>query len=260
MKKDTLLSSKKDTVKLIDTTAVFNNAKTVILVQEKDKGLATKEPDWIVSIVFPTIIALVVASISYLLNKRKTDAEIIKLKGDSEKTDAEIQKMKTENEKLKKSFQPIVISTLQSIQDKIVPSKIDALKTLVQIRNEFTEHEQQYCEGDPITPDYDEYLNLLFYNFSYSNYENYSKFHDNYSYLFPDNVFLVLKNLMSEIAKMNETKKSFNSMGDPELEASKRDRDEIEKMIKFFEEAILAIRKDCHLDTSFIHDFIEQNK
>ena len=59
---------------------------------------------------------------------------------------------------------------------------------------------------------------------------------------------------------MNETKTSFNSTGDPDLEASKRDRDEIEKIIKLFEEAILEIRKDCHLDTSFIHDFIEQNK
>lgn len=260
MKKDTLLNSKKDTVKLIDTTAVFNNAKTVILVQEKAKDSAIKGPDWTASVLFPIIIALIGAIISYFFNKSKTDAEITKLIGESEKTEAEIQKIKIENEKLKKSFQPIVISTLQSIQDKIVPSKIDALKTLVQIRNEFTEHEQQYCEGDPITPDYDHYLNLLFYNFSYSNYESYSKFHDSYSYLFPDSVFSILKDLMSEISKMNETKKSFNSMGDPELEADKRDRDEIEKIIKLFEETILAIRKDCHLDTSFIHDFIEQNK
>lgn len=261
MNKEVKINTNVDTIKLTDTTnTVFNNPKTVILVQEKSKEQVVKETDWLSSVLFPIIIALVGAGISYLINKRKTDAEIKKIKGDTKKTDAEIKKLNSENENLKKSFQPIVIATLQSIQDKIVPSKIEALKGLVKLKNELTYHEQQYDEGEPFIPKDNLYLDLLFYNFSYSNYEDYSTFYNNYSYLFPDKVFFILKEIKINITSLNETKTSFNSTGDPDLEASKRDRDEIEKIIKLFEEAILEIRKDCHLDTSFIHDFIEQNK
>lgn len=249
-----------DSIKVTDTTAIINNAKTVILVQEKAEDPVAKETDWTVSLVIPIIIVIVGGIISYFINKNKTDAEIKKIKGETNKTDAEIQKLITENEKLKKSFQPIVIATLQSIQDKIVPSKIDALKILVHIKNEFTFHEQEYFEGDPIVPDRERFLDLLFYNFSYLNFQEFSKFHDDYSYLFPDNVFSIMKDLQFILSRLNENKKYFNSMGDPDLEPSKRDRDEIEKIINLFDKAILAIRKDCHLDTSFIHDFIEQNK
>lgn len=250
----------KDSVKVIDTTAIINNAKTVILVQEKVKDAVIKETDWTGSLFIPLIIVVLGGFFSYFMNKNRIDIEISKIKGETLKTDAEIEKLISENEKLKKSFQPIVIATLQSIQDKIVPSKIDSLKTLVHIRNEFTFHEQQYDEGDPIVPDHDRFLDLLFYNFSFSKFQNFSKFHDDYSYLFPDSVFSIMKNLKFILSKLNENKNYFNSLGDPDLEASRRDRDEIEKIIKLFDEAILAIRKDCHLDTSFIHDFIEQNK
>jgi hypothetical protein len=236
-------------VKLYDSATVIKSGNEhIILIQdlkkEKDKDL--NESPWITSLLIPILVAAAVAWLANFINKKKNKLEIDKLK--------------EETSNLKKSFQPIVIGTLQSIQDKIIPTKIEALKTIVQLKNNFTHHEQQYSEGDPVTPDYDDYLNLLFYNFSNSNYDGYCKFHDQYSYLFPDPVFNILKSLQIKVSSMNETKKSFNSMGDPELEATQRDRNEIEQIINLFNEAILAIRTDCHLDTSFIHDFIEQNK
>jgi hypothetical protein len=251
--------SNKDSIKGVDTTTIINNAKTVFLVQEKLKDPVAKETDW-TSLFFPLIIALVVARFSYYINKRKTDSEIEKLKGETKKTDAEIQKLITENEKLKKSFQPIVIATLQSIQDKVIPSKIDALKLLVQLKNELMHYEQQYCEGDPIVPDLDEFLRLMFFNFEPAKYYRFKEFHDNYSYLFPDNVFEILKKLKIKISAFNESKKSFDSVCDYTDEPSGVDKKKFLEISDLYDEAVLAIRKDCHLDTSFIHDFIEQNK
>ena len=259
-KKVTSKKVDKDSIKIIDTTAIFNNAKTVILVQEKTKDPLVKETNWTASVLFPIIIALVGTGISYLINKRKTDAEIKKIKGDTKKTDAEIQKLITENEKLKKSFQPIVIGTLQSIQDKIVPTKIEALKELVKLKNEFIYFEQQFYEGDPVVPSFDELLRLLFFNFGPLKSDNFKKYHDEYSYLFPNNVFEKLRKIKITLTTLNNNHMSFMSVYDGDLEPSNEDYKKITEIINLYEEAILAIRKDCHLDTSFIHDFIEQNK
>lgn len=256
----TSLKVRKDSIKIIDTTAVINNAKTVILVTEKRNDSAVKETNWIVSLFIPIIIVIVGGVISHLINKGKTNSEIRKIKGDTKKTDVEIQKLITENEKLKKSFQPIVIATLQSIQDKVTPSKIDALKLLVQLKNELIHYEQQYCEGDPVVPNLDEFLRLMFFNFEPSKYYRFKEFHDNYSYLFPDNVFEILKKIKIKLSAFNETKKSFDSVCDYTDEPSTVDRKKFIEIIDLYDNAILAIRKDCHLDTSFIHDFIEQNK
>jgi hypothetical protein len=237
------------TIKYLDSSTVVEKGNEhVILIQDlkKESVKDWKESPWIVSLLIPILVASFVAWFAYKLNKKKNKLEIDKLR--------------EETSNLRRTFQPIVIGTLQSIQDKIITSKIEALKLLVQIRNSITHHEQQYFEGDPITPDYDEYLALLFYNFSSLEYDEYRKFHDSYSYLFPDKVFNVLENLSEKLSSLNETKKSFNSMGDPDLEPGRKDRNDIEEIFNLFNEAILAIRKDCHLDTSFIHDFIEENK
>lgn len=240
------MKSVKDSIKVIDTTAIINNAKTVILVQESSKKSMPKDTDWTTGLFLPILVAIGVGFVSYFFSKRKTDAEV--------------KKLNIENENLKKSFQPIVIATLQSIQDKVTPSKIDALKLLVQLKNELIHYEQQYCEGDPIVPNLDEFLRLMFFNFEPSKYYRFKEFHDNYSYLFPDNVFEILKKIKVKLSAFNETKKSFDSVCDYTDEPSTVDRKKFIEIIDLYDNAILAIRKDCHLDTSFIHDFIEQNK
>lgn len=249
--KQNLLKKTKDTIiiKYLDSSSTVEKVKGhVILIQEnkKESPKSWEESPLIISFLIPILVASLVAWFTYRLNIKKNNIEIDKLK--------------EETENLKKTFQPIVIGTLQSIQDKIITSKIDALKLLVQIRNRFTYHEQQFCEGDPITPDFDRYLELLFYNFSIENYNEYKEFHDDYSYLFPDKVFEILEKLYKQLTSLNENKKSFNSMDDADLEPYKKDKKDIEEIIDLFKEAILVIRKDCHLDTSFVHDFIEENK
>lgn len=244
-------SQKKDTttIKYLDSSTVIQKGNEhIILIQDYKKEITKEwyESSWITSLIIPILVAAFVAWFTNRLNTTKNDVEI--------------EKLKEETQNLKKTFQPIVIGTLQSIQEKIITSKIDALKKLVQIRNDFSYHEQQYCEGDPITPDYDEYLELLFRNFAPSDYDSYNSFHDTYSYLFPDNVFHLLTELQGKISNLNETKKSFLSMGDPYLELDERDGKYIEEILNLFKNSIQAIRKDCHLDTTFIHDFIDENK
>jgi len=237
----------KDSIKVIDTTAIINNAKTVILVQEKSKESMPKDTDWTTGLLLPILVAIGVGFVSYFFSKRKTDAEV--------------KKLNIENENLKKSFQPIVIATLQSIQDKIVPEKIDALKKLVQLKNDFTYFDQQYCEGDPVTvTDEYEFTKLIFFGFSGKKHDNFKIWYDNYSYYFPDNVFVLLSNQKNKLFSFNESKKSFDSVCDRDDYASGTYNKVIIEIIDLFEQCVLAIRKDCHLDTSFIHDFIEQNK
>jgi len=237
------------TVKLFDSTTVIQKGNEhIILIQDlkKENVKDWYEATWITSFLIPILVAVIVAVILNWLNRNKTNLEN--------------DKIKAETSKLRKSFQPIVIGTLQSIQDKIMPSKINALKELVQIKNDFKYHEQQYHEGEPITIDYDEFIKVIFYNFYEEKYNAYCRFHDKYSYLFPNNVFEIFIRLKTQLSNLNETKKSFDSVGDQDTEPGKKDKESIEQIIKSFDEAILAIRSDCHLDTSFIHEFIEQNK
>jgi len=236
-------------VKIFDSTTVIKSGnEQIILIQDfkKESVKDLHEIPWITSLIIPILVAAGVAWIANMMNKKKNKLEIDKLK--------------EETSNLKKTFQPIVIGTLQSIQDKIITFKIDALKNIIHLRNDFVFHEQQYYEGDPATLDIEEYLEVLFYNFSQKKYQEFNIFHHKYSYLFPNFVFDILNNLQNKLAELNDTKKSFDSFDDQESEPSKRDREEIRKIIQLFDDSILAIRKDCHLDSSFIHDFIEQNK
>lgn len=243
------------TIKYDSTVVAKNNLKQIILVKEHQ---IAKDKDWyestiLTSFIYPALVALIVLYVTRALNKKKNKSE-------QKKLTEEIDKVRVETENMKKSFQPIVISTLQSIQDEIIPSKIDALKKLVALKNDFAFFEQQFCEGDPVVPNLEEFLRLLYFNFGYIKLNDFKKYHDEYSYLFPNNVFKILKNLKTELSILDGNKKSFNSIYDGDMEPSKRDINHIKKTIDLYDEAILAIRKDCHLDTSFIHEFIEENK
>jgi hypothetical protein len=250
--------------KTLDTIAVIeydstmlpsNNLKQVILVKEYQNK---KDEDWyetsfLTSFIFPALAALIVLFITKRINRNKDRIE-------SEKLEEEVDKIKIETENIKKSFQPIVIGTLQSVQEKIIDSKIDALKSLVELKNKFAHHEQQYCEGDPIIPEYSDFIELLFFEFSVEKFQKFKEFHNNYSYLFPDNVLNKLQELFMSLSALNEDKKSFESWQDYDADPSKEGVNHIENIIKLFDDSIMLMRKDCHLDTSFIHEFIEKNK
>ena len=62
----------KDSIKVIDTTAIINNAKTVILVQEKSKEAIPKDTDWTTGLFLPILVAIGVGFVSYFFSKRKT--------------------------------------------------------------------------------------------------------------------------------------------------------------------------------------------
>jgi len=246
------VASNKHSITLIDSADVLKNVKPIILIEEKNR-ISENEINWFSSVVIPVSIAVITAIISYIVNKRKTDAEIESLRSAKIKTDAEI-------ESLKKSFQPIVIGTLQSVQDKIMPSKIEALNILIKSRNRFIYHKQFFFEDDPVVPGENEFLRLVFNDYSEDKYNSFKDWFDNYSYFFPDNVFTTLSKLKDKLLALNESKKYFDSVCDQDDYPTKNDTKMILEIISIYEKAILAIRKDCHFDTSFIHDFIEQNK
>jgi hypothetical protein len=252
----------KDSIKVIDTTAIINNAKTVILVQEKAKDPVIKETDWMGSFFIPLIIVFVGGLFSYFMNKRRTDVEIKKIKGETLKTDVEIQKLITENEKLKKSFQPIVIGTLQSVQEHILTIKLAALKELIRLKADFVFFEQIFDEeGDPYYGHNDNiFLKQVFLNFGPRKFDETKVFHETYSYIFPDIVLEILRKLFLIIKVHNEEVNYFHMNNDGESGPTGKDIQRIQDILELFDQAVLAIRKDCHLDTSFIHDFIEQNK
>jgi hypothetical protein len=247
----------KDTLAVIeyDSALVNNhNQKQIILIKEPQNK---NEKGWyentlLVSFLYPALTAVLILLVTKKLNKKKNLIE-------REKINEDISKIRAETDSIKKSFQPIVIGTLQSVQEEIISSKIDSLKKLVKLKNEFVFFEQQFFEGDPVVPNFNGFLKLLYSNFSYIKFDEFKKYHDEYSYLFPNNVFDILKKLRNELAILNGNKKSFDSVDDGDIEPSKKDCDQVRKIIDLYDDAIFAIRKDCHLDTSLIHEFIEQN-
>lgn len=200
------------------------------------------------------VVSIAVTGLTHYLGKNKTQAEIQELKANTTKTETEI-------EGLKRSFQPTVIATLQSVQDKVIDKKIEALSKIIQLKADLMAVDISYDdEGEPIIRDIDDYYNEMFKTFRSVYLEDYKNIHNTYSYLFPDKVLDVLQNLMNSLTDLDK-KVSYYFMATEGFDPPHpKDVKQLETVIDLFSESLMAIRKDCHLDSSFIHDFIEQNK
>lgn len=230
-----------------------DNLTQVIIIQDKKTSKETgvfEEYPILGNLIVPLIITLSGIYLGYLFNKSKFNREVELLKTQSKKN-------KAETEKIKKSFQPVVVGTIQSVNDKLVETKIKALKELTQHKSEFTNIEQQYYEGEPVF-DYHEFLDSVFIRYSYKQFEELKRYKDEFSYFFAEKTFERFTRLFNAMRSLYETRKSFESVDDGNLNHGSDN--EVEKIIKLYDEVFESLRGELHLDNTFIDDFIKSNQ
>lgn len=211
-------------------------------------------------IIIPIVIATAGAFISYFINRAKTKAEIKKLKADANKAEEEIKKIREETKNLKKSFQPIVIGTLQSVQEKVLNEKIEALKKLTLYFNQFIRYTPVFNEGEMVIPSKNEMYVSIFLDFQPSYKVDYMNFHNTSAFLFSDIVFKELDILSDQIVEITEKKVGYDFKKEMLTSVDDSIINLIDSIINSFQDCQLLMRKDCFLDTDFIHQFIEENK
>lgn len=246
-----------NTQKLVDTTVIAFHDSTVVISQGHDqiilfqdyKSNSETKNEWnpiLIDLLFPIVIAALVSWITAMLYKNKNNAEITKLK--------------EETNNLKKSFQPAAITALQAVQDKVIGTKIQALSTLIDIRQETTAFNQKYDDdGEPIIQDEYEYLRELFLRYNSQSQERMKTFHYKYSYLFPDRVFDKFGVLLFAANALNSRARAFDAVFDGNIDPSYDDVDQMKELIKSIDGLLMEIRKDCHLDSDTIHEFIKDS-
>jgi hypothetical protein len=244
----------KDTINVInykDSTAKTGKASQIIVIQEKKTEPVKQwyENPLVASLLIPIIITSLTFWVTKWANRKKE-------KADQEKVSGEIEKLKTENDKIRKSFQPIVVSSLQTIQNEVLKIKIDALKQLNEIKRDFFEYDGPPLSDD-YTPDTNDYYEHVFFKFNTNRSEGFKKFLLQYSYVFPDVVIKRLKAVGSLVEDLTITNSSMDS---DHLNPDLNDLNRVKELIEKTDEAIKALRSDLHLDNDFIHKFIEQNQ
>ncbi|MEP4091772.1 hypothetical protein [Reichenbachiella sp.] len=226
-----------------------NQLTTTIETSRPNESTSWYEETWATSLLFPLIIAVIVAKTTNFMSARKSRAEL--------------EKVKEETDKLKKSFQPIVFSALHSIQEKTIGQKINGLKELIEVRNKITSYKPIYSEeGEPQYPQGRALHEVLFKEFEYKYCESFSVFHDNFSFLFPDQIMDRNKFILQRLLKLHDdTGMYWDAVdGNPSVTIGYESADYVCKTIDMIEESINDIRKDCHLDSTFIGEFIDNNK
>jgi|694.fasta_scaffold03634_16 hypothetical protein len=230
-------------VKLFDSTTVIKSGNEhIILIQDLKKEAVKDwyESPWIASLLIPILVAAAVAWVGNMMNKRKNNLEI--------------EKLKEETNQMKNSFQPIIVSTIQGVNDKLLETKIKALKQLTGIKSEFIDVEQQYFEGEPVF-DYDEYLEQIFMKYSFLQFEKLKKFKDEYSYFLSKRTFEKFNILYSELEQFYLSRISFQSADDGETDPNMEE--DTKSILANFEIVLLEMRNELHLDNTFIEDFIK---
>lgn len=252
--------------------------ETILIVNDKEDKQTSAETNWTTTLWIPLIIVIVGAGISFLVNRNKTKSEISKLDLDASKITEEIEtikeergkilnekiklheevdKMRAETEMLRKSFQPYVLSTLQETQKEILTAKLAALKTLVNLSKGYYTYDTQYYFGETILNDEYDYYQTVYMKFGKSGHGDFQNFIADYEYIFPKAVIDEFIPIKAAIQKLYESNKRSDSV--MQLELTDGDYERLKSLPEQFEKAIQAIRKDLHLDNTFIHDFLELN-
>lgn len=248
---------KQDTIKVLlisNEYKVHKNNDNIIVIEQKNKNEKTKE-FYETSLFGSFFIPLILLLISFLIARwwfRKKE------KKENEKLEAEIEKIREDINTLQNSFQPIVLSTIQLTQEKLVEDKISALKEIVNFRYKLFSIDQDYKEGEPLIEDTNEYHQSVYGNISNSVLNEIKETVLMKGYLFPknikDNMNLLIYELR-EICNIQKREYSIQEQKMPDKVISILNR-----LSEKFNVVIDDIRKDLHIDDSFIHDFIEKYK
>ena len=214
--------------------------------EEKDKVNQWYENIFFTSFFFPALVAVLVILATKWFNRKKEKAEITKL-------NAEV-------DQLKKAFQPVILSTIQAVQDKVIEDKINGLKKLLILKSEFLTWDYLDAEGDPVFPTGDAFFISVYEHFTGSMADDYINFHQEYAYLYSDKVLTVLKELFSKIENLQEDHFQFyieHTHNDQPIATSITLTKSISEL---YDRSIALVRSDCLLDNDYIHGFIETYK
>ncbi len=238
----------------LDEVISYNNKEgkiTIEAIQSKKDDYSFLTNPILISLVFPLLVTLLTFWITRLLTRKKERAELKRVETETDKNQVEINQIKS-------SFQPIVISSLQSVQNEIFKDKTSSLKDLIKSKSDLFNVEQIYHEGNAIIEDSYEYYRSVYLNFGSSLLNRIKKNSLDNSSLFPNSIRDEFQKLMKSLFEIHEIQK---------MEFSKEVQDmpaEIEKKLvtisENFDSLIDMMRNDLHLNNTYIHDFISEHQ
>lgn len=227
---------------------------TVIIVEQKSKENKFYENPIFTLIVVPIIILIISGLFTKYLNRKKEDDE-------SKKLDVETTKIKEEIKSLKSSFQPIVLSTIQKTQDFLLKEKIEVLKNLVEFKSRLFNIKQQYMDGEPFYDDIYDYYNSIYLNIDEEILDYYKVNISDKKYFFRqiiiDDIIEIIK-LLNEVLEDKKRRESIERNNI--IEAPDGFGKKTENIANRLNLLMNKIRTDLHLNSNFIHEFINQNK
>lgn len=221
----------------------------VEVIKPKENPEAFYETPLFSSLIFPLVITLLTFFITKYFIRKKERVELDKLATDIKRNNAEIKMVES-------SFQPIVLTSLQAIQNELFMDKINSLRALLKSKYVFFKLEREYHKGEPVINDTDQYYQNIYQNFSD---DELAKFNENSmmnSSLFSTSIrqgFNELTAQLNDIKNIRKNEYSLQNMNMPQGGDKK-----LEEINECFSRLIDLIRLDLHLDNTFIHDFISR--
>ena len=225
-----------------------NDAITINVIQPKKDNPSILDNPVFTTFLFPLLVALITTLVVRLITRKSDKAELSKIETETEKNQEEISKIKS-------SYQPIILSSLQNIQNQLFQDKTNSLKELIKSKSEIFNVEQIYHEGDAIIEDTYDYYQNVYLGFSNVILENIKKNSLDNASLFPSNIREKFQNLVGLLYEVYEIQKREFSKKEQNMPSEVEGKLEI--ISKSFDELIDLIRNDLHFDNTFIHDFIK---
>jgi hypothetical protein len=236
----------------INDSSYKDSRSQITLINGNNKELNNLwyDNNLISSVIFPLIVAVITAFILNKINAKKNKAEL--------------KKLIAETEVLQKSFQPLVFSAIQSIQEKLLEKRLKALKIIIGISNNINSFDPMYSEedGEPYYPNEQERIEILFKTFSREYYEDFNNFHLEHSYLFPESLLERNSQILNRLRKILDDNHGFWDVyeGNPKVTVGKKTADYLNETLGMIEKSIFQIRQECHIDSTYVREFIEQSK
>lgn len=196
-------------------------------------------------LIFPLILAFIIT----IINRRTIKAEISKLSSETKKNKAEIAKIKS-------SYQPIVLNSLQIIQNQLFQDKINSLKDLIKSKSELFNVTQIYHEGEGLIEDEYDYFRNVYLNLSLNLIEDLKKNALSNAGLFPSEIRDKFNKVAALLYGAHDVQRMHFSKHSQDLPAGMQET--LQNIYSQFENLIELIRYDLHFDNTFIHDFIKE--
>ena len=141
-------------------------------------------------------------------------------------------------------------------QEKLVDDKIKALKGIVSFRFKLFSVEQDYIEGQAMIEDTFEYHQSVYRDINYSELNVLKEIVLMKGYLFPEEIKKDMNLLIYEYTEVYNIQKKEYSKQIQEMPSEVINI--LDRLSEKLDAVIDNIRKDLHIDNSFIHDFIKK--